>query len=76
MENIAENPNPVIASEPIKNITKPTTNIVEEKAPDSSEGIAQKSRNSKAKKRKKPKDTTAPRQPLTGKLCAIRLHIL
>lgn len=23
----------------------------------------------KAKKRKKPKDTTAPRQPLTGKLC-------
>ncbi|GJQ81035.1 hypothetical protein Trydic_g21844 [Trypoxylus dichotomus] len=51
--------------ESVKNTIKPIT-TVDEKAPDSSEGIAQKSRNSKAKKRKKPKDTTAPRHPLTG----------
>lgn len=67
MENTAETPNPVVASEPVKSTIKPA-NIVDEKAPDSSESIAQKSRNSKAKKRKKPKDTTAPRHPLTGML--------
>lgn len=40
-------------------------NINEEKAPDSSEN-AQKPKVLKAKKRKKPKDSTAPRVPLTG----------
>lgn len=44
---------------------KPTiTN--EEKAPDSSEIGNQKQKPNKSKKRKKPKDSTAPRHPLTG----------
>lgn len=38
----------------------------DEKAPDSSDNNGQKSRNNKGKKRKRPKDSTAPRQPLTG----------
>lgn len=38
----------------------------EEKAPDSSENGTQKPKSSKPKKRKKPKDSTAPRHPLTG----------
>lgn len=39
----------------------------DEKAPDSSENNGvQKSKTGKPKKRKKPKDVTAPRQPLTG----------
>lgn len=40
----------------------------DEKAPDSSDNSTAKSRAgfSKGKKRKKPKDSTAPRQPLTG----------
>lgn len=40
----------------------------DEKAPDSSDNNGmQKNKTVKAKKRKKPKDVTAPRQPLTGK---------
>lgn len=42
----------------------------EEKAPDSSEN-APKPKVLKAKKRKKPKDSTAPRVPLTGTDCNI-----
>lgn len=38
----------------------------QEKAPDSSENGVQKPRPNKSKKRKKPKDSTAPRHPLTG----------
>lgn len=40
----------------------------DEKAPDSSDNSTSKNRAgfSKGKKRKKPKDSTAPRQPLTG----------
>ncbi|XP_017778865.1 PREDICTED: high mobility group protein 20A-like isoform X2 [Nicrophorus vespilloides] len=38
----------------------------DEKAPDSSDNISQKTRGPKGKKRKKPKDSTAPRHPLTG----------
>lgn len=38
----------------------------DEKAPDSSDNNGQKPRNNKGKKRKRPKDSTAPRQPLTG----------
>lgn len=38
----------------------------QEKTPDSSENGTQKPRPNKAKKRKKPKDSTAPRHPLTG----------
>lgn len=38
----------------------------DEKAPDSSDSGPQKGRPIKGKKRKKPKDTTAPRHPLTG----------
>lgn len=40
----------------------------DEKAPDSSDNGASKTRQvlSKGKKRKKPKDSTAPRHPLTG----------
>lgn len=41
--------------------------VVEEKAPDSSENTP-KPKVLKAKKRKKPKDSTAPRVPLTGNI--------
>lgn len=47
-----------------------SVSVNEEKAPDSSENV-QKPKVLKAKKRKKPKDSTAPRVPLTGKF-AIR----
>lgn len=42
----------------------------DEKAPDSSDNSTAKNRTgvAKGKKRKKPKDSTAPRQPLTGNL--------
>ncbi|KAF5281813.1 hypothetical protein FQA39_LY05027 [Lamprigera yunnana] len=48
----------------------------DEKAPDSSEnnGVT-KSKTGKPKKRKKPKDITAPRQPLTGLYIDIRMSI-
>lgn len=40
---------------------------LDDKVPDSSENsVAQTNKNNKGKKRKKPKDSTAPRQPLTG----------
>lgn len=56
---------------PMDNPTEtPTTDAAkrneQEKAPDSSENGTQKPRPNKGKKRKKPKDSTAPRHPLTG----------
>ncbi|XP_018332960.1 high mobility group protein 20A [Agrilus planipennis] len=46
---------------------KPKQNISsDEKAPDSSDNSAQKQKAIKGKKRKRPKDATAPRHPLTG----------
>ena len=65
METINENQNTQPPEEPKTSPAKPNP-ITEEKLLDVSDGV-QKSRTSKAKKRKKPKDTTAPRHPLTGK---------
>lgn len=48
---------------PEKTQNKP---INDEKAPDSSDNAQLKQKNPKGKKRKKPKDSTAPRHPLTG----------
>lgn len=48
-----------------------TASSNDEKAPDSSDNSGQKSRNNKGKKRKRPKDSTAPRQPLTGNVLQI-----
>ncbi|XP_044745245.1 high mobility group protein 20A [Coccinella septempunctata] len=55
--------------EPTPEIQNSSTNEVklEDKVPDSSEtSVVQANKNNKGKKRKKPKDSTAPRQPLTG----------
>lgn len=65
MEPINESQNSQPPEEPKTSPAKPNP-VAEEKLLDVSDG-AQKSRTSKAKKRKKPKDTTAPRHPLTGK---------
>lgn len=59
--------NPEVQTETPKKASPPkTTNSNEEKAPDSSEIGNQKQKPNKSKKRKKPKDSTAPRHPLTG----------
>lgn len=58
-----------IAGSIVENGNKQNMKIVssnDEKAPDSSDNSGQKPRNNKGKKRKRPKDSTAPRQPLTG----------
>lgn len=61
---------PEVASTPIP--VKPSTSN-DEKAPDSSDATAQqKPKVPKAKKRKKPRDSTAPRHPLTGLFTKIR----
>ena len=48
------------------NVTKPIGSS-DEKGTDSADNITAKPKTAKGKKRKKPKDTTAPRQPLTGR---------
>lgn len=63
----AQNGLTTATTEPIKpNLKSGSSN--DEKAPDSSDNGPQKTRSNKGKKRKKPKDSTAPRQPLTGTL--------
>lgn len=66
MEDNVESKNGVVGSvDDTKSNLKPLSSN-DEKAPDSSDNNGQKARNNKGKKRKRPKDSTAPRQPLTG----------
>lgn len=63
MENSEEKP----STDTNKRKVSGSSDEKEEKAPDSSENnTSQKLKTNKPKKRKKPKDVTAPRQPLTG----------
>lgn len=65
MENITESSEAAVQLQTSETPKSSTPVINEEKIPDSSEN-SQKPKPSKAKKRKKPKDSTAPRIPLTG----------
>lgn len=65
MENITESSEAAVQLQNSETPKSSTPVINEEKIPDSSEN-SQKPKPSKAKKRKKPKDSTAPRIPLTG----------
>lgn len=58
-----------ISTENINQIKQKTSGSSDEKAPDSSDIVVAKTKVlAKGKKRKKPKDSTAPRHPLTGTL--------
>lgn len=56
-----------VSADPSKKVNKTGCTSNDEKAPDSSDNAPQKPKVSKSKKRKKPKDSTAPRYPLSGK---------
>lgn len=67
MENIKIQEVSNINTDSSKKANKASCTSNDEKAPDSSDNAQQKPKVSKAKKRKKPKDSTAPRYPLSGK---------
>lgn len=66
MENVEETPNGGVHDVNKQN---------DEKAPDSSDNGPPKNKG-KGKKRKKPKDSTAPRVPLTGVLLILKISFM